>query len=94
MQRGRPNHQAMVTLSKSRLVMAKKRAQINDNRRNGQKSHALRESAPSCIHYWMIETASSPISKGICQKCGAVGKFPNYAEPTRQIVVRGHRESE
>lgn len=32
-----------------------------------------------CHHYWIIETAHGPTSKGICKHCGAEKQFLNYA---------------
>ena len=30
-----------------------------------------------CVHYWIIEEATSPISIGICRHCGATREFYN-----------------
>ena len=30
-----------------------------------------------CAHYWRIETAGGPISKGKCKLCGAEKEFSN-----------------
>ena len=48
----------------------------------------------SCVHYWQIETASGPISKGRCQKCNKVGKFENsitmnFAESPADVTAFG-----
>ena len=32
---------------------------------------------PTCCHYWIIETASGPISRGECQICHEVRDFKN-----------------
>ena len=32
----------------------------------------------SCIHYWVIESASGPVSRGTCSSCGAEREFKNY----------------
>ena len=34
-------------------------------------------SAPTCCHYWIIETAHGPISRGECQVCHEVRDFKN-----------------
>ena len=33
--------------------------------------------APTCCHYWIIETAQGPISRGDCQICHEVRDFKN-----------------
>ena len=33
--------------------------------------------APSCCHYWIIETANGPISRGQCQYCHEFKDFKN-----------------
>ena len=33
--------------------------------------------APVCCHYWIIETAKGPISRGECQNCHEVRDFKN-----------------
>ena len=33
--------------------------------------------APICCHYWIIETASGPVSRGECQICHEVRDFRN-----------------
>jgi len=30
-----------------------------------------------CIHYWVIESATGPISRGVCKFCGAQKEFYN-----------------
>lgn len=35
------------------------------------------QSAPICCHYWIIETAHGPISRGECQICHEVRDFKN-----------------
>ena len=30
-----------------------------------------------CIHHWIIETASSPMSWGKCKHCGKIAEFQN-----------------
>jgi hypothetical protein len=32
----------------------------------------------NCCHYWIIEPADGPTSKGMCQFCGAEKEFDNY----------------
>ena len=31
----------------------------------------------TCRHYWMIESARGPVSKGVCKFCGAKREFHN-----------------
>jgi hypothetical protein len=31
-----------------------------------------------CCHYWIIEPADGPTSKGICQFCGAEKEFDSF----------------
>ncbi len=33
--------------------------------------------APACCHYWIIETANGPISRGECEICHEVRDFKN-----------------
>ncbi len=34
--------------------------------------------SPECRHYWVIENAVGPVSKGICKFCSAQKEFSNY----------------
>ena len=36
-----------------------------------------------CHHYWVIESASGPTSRGVCKLCGAVKGFSNRFPDTR-----------
>jgi len=36
-----------------------------------------------CHHYWVIESATGPTSKGVCKLCGAVKEFSNRLQDTR-----------
>ena len=46
----------------------------------------------SCHHYWVIESPSSPMSRGLCQLCDAVREFKNYieedAKPEDGLIVQ------
>ena len=33
-----------------------------------------------CRHYWVIEAADGPISRGVCQRCHVIGEFKNYID--------------
>ena len=33
-----------------------------------------------CMHYWVIQPATGPVSAGICQTCGETREFKNYVE--------------
>ncbi len=35
-----------------------------------------------CHHYWVIEVAAGPVSRGVCQLCQEVRQFKNYIEET------------
>ena len=35
------------------------------------------EVKPTCRHYWIIESASGPTSKGVCKFCGEEKEFQN-----------------
>ena len=35
---------------------------------------------PQCVHYWIIDLPSGPISKGKCRMCGETREFKNYLE--------------
>ncbi|MFO8101453.1 MAG: hypothetical protein R6U37_04685 [Dehalococcoidia bacterium] len=32
----------------------------------------------TCVHHWIIESPTGPVSKGTCKKCGAEKEFSNY----------------
>ena len=38
------------------------------------------EDSPRCMHYWVIQPATGPVSPGICQSCGEGREFKNYVE--------------
>ena len=38
------------------------------------------EKASQCMHYWVIQPATGPVSTGICQTCGETRDFKNYVE--------------
>ena len=44
------------------------------------------ESAQSavCCHYWFIEAAAGPVSRGVCQLCDEVRDFENFVEAAPQ----------
>jgi|TARA_B100001146_G_scaffold173349_1_gene154358 hypothetical protein len=33
-----------------------------------------------CQHYWVIQPATGPLSKGVCETCGESKEFQNYIE--------------
>ncbi|MSQ22352.1 MAG: hypothetical protein EXR53_03460 [Dehalococcoidia bacterium] len=33
-----------------------------------------------CRHYWIIDSAGGPTSKGVCRTCGVQRQFKNYLE--------------
>lgn len=34
-----------------------------------------------CVHHWVLESPSGPISQGACKKCGQIREFPNILVP-------------
>lgn len=38
-----------------------------------------------CSHYWVIEGAIGPISRGVCKFCGAVRSFHNSFPPSDSL---------
>jgi len=40
------------------------------------------EDAPSCAHYWKIESPTGPWSLGVCGKCGEYDAFKNSVDET------------
>lgn len=47
----------------------------------GNKSKAILEEPvgrDKCRHYWVIESAKGPISRGVCKFCGMEKEFKNY----------------
>ena len=46
--------------------------------------HALKD---ECHHYWVIESASGPTSKGVCKFCGAEKEFYNSL-PSAPVVPK------
>ena len=43
---------------------------------------------PRCAHYWIIEPASGPISRGVCQICMEARDFQNSVEAAESFVER------
>jgi len=37
-----------------------------------------------CIHHWLIEPPTRPVSKGVCKKCGEDREFHNWYPPDTQ----------
>ena len=38
------------------------------------------EEGPQCMHYWVIQPATGPVSPGVCRTCGTTRDFKNYVE--------------
>ncbi|MFH1140799.1 MAG: hypothetical protein V1724_03815 [Chloroflexota bacterium] len=38
------------------------------------------ENVVLCRHYWVIDSAGGPTSKGVCRLCGVQRQFKNYLE--------------
>ncbi len=38
------------------------------------------EANVQCIHHWVIESPSGPLSRGVCKRCRKVRDFRNYVE--------------
>ncbi|MFC1965316.1 hypothetical protein ACFLWG_04905 [Chloroflexota bacterium] len=47
-----------------------------------------RAAGEDCHHYWIIESASGPISRGRCRSCGAEKEFSNSLPD--YVVVKRH----
>ena len=54
-----------------------------------------------CHHYWLIESAEGPTSKGVCKFCGAEKEFSNSLQdfvvvkrPNRVLELAGTTDSE
>lgn len=67
------------------------------------KSTTTVESKETHRHYWVIEAARGPISRGVCKFCGAVKEFHNSwpyfpagktTERVPEEVAGGRSESE
>ena len=43
----------------------------------GEPAHQKQETKSQCRHYWIIEAAEGPTSKGVCKYCGAEKEFQN-----------------
>ncbi|MBI2935719.1 MAG: hypothetical protein HYY31_02760 [Chloroflexi bacterium] len=35
-----------------------------------------------CKHYWVIDSPTGPVSKGVCKLCGEKREFKNYLDMT------------
>ncbi|MFQ5997237.1 MAG: hypothetical protein ACE5KP_06410 [Dehalococcoidales bacterium] len=59
--------------------------------------HKLKEVArkpteeKECRHYWIIEGAKGPISRGVCKFCGAEREFRNSWPPDSSYAGRDSR---
>ncbi len=50
-----------------------------------QFSESVSLEAPSseeCLHHWIIEAPTGPVSIGVCQRCEEVREFKNYIDAT------------
>ena len=45
---------------------------------------SLVEAGPVCAHYWVIEPANGPVSRGTCQNCLEVRDFKNFVDSYHQ----------
>ena len=59
-----------------------------------QKPTIPREIKSACRHYWVIEPANGPISKGVCRFCGEIREFKNSVgeEPHEEYVPQKQGE--
>lgn len=48
----------------------------------GEPALEGQETKARCCHYWIIETAKGPISKGVCKYCGEEKEFFNSWQDT------------
>ncbi len=44
---------------------------------NSTLVESLTKTKETCRHYWVIESARGPVSKGVCKFCGAQREFHN-----------------
>lgn len=49
-----------------------------------------RASKVGCNHYWVIESANGPVSKGVCKYCGDKREFSNVL-PQFPVITRHTR---
>ena len=47
------------------------------------------KSSKTCIHYWIVEPANAPTSRGICKYCGCERQFMNSFEKLRSATYAG-----
>ncbi len=45
---------------------------------NHEQEHQEHARQQGCCHYWIIESAIGPVSKGVCKLCSAQSEFRNY----------------
>jgi len=43
---------------------------------------------PACMHHWVIELATGPISLGVCRNCQETREFQNYIDETTWVGSR------
>ena len=46
----------------------------------GSVAERPEEKIAECRHYWIIDAAGGPTSKGVCSLCGVQRYFKNYLE--------------
>ncbi len=46
----------------------------------GSVAERAEEKGVLCRHYWVIDSAGGPTSKGVCRVCGVQRQFKNYLE--------------
>lgn len=48
-----------------------------------EKPIQLETQTQTCAHYWLIEPAVGPTSKGVCKLCGSVKIFMNIVDDSQ-----------
>lgn len=47
-----------------------------------------------CVHHWIVEPASGPISRGRCKRCGEERTFSNSTEAATEEVLKAGAAAE
>ena len=61
-------------------------------KRRGQGTKT--ETAPECVHHWVIEPAQGPLSRGRCKRCKVTRDFSNSVWADSQHITLAKEVSE
>jgi len=61
-------------------------------KRRGQDTKT--ETAPECVHHWVIEPANGPVSEGRCKRCEVTRDFSNSVWADSQHITLAKEVSE